>query len=497
VTLCAALAAAACWADVKLPALIGDHMLLQRDAPVRIFGKATPGESVSVAFRGQNVSTRTDTLGRWEVWLQPMKPGPAASMTVRGDNTLTVSDVLVGDVWVGSGQSNMVFLVRNADRGAEEIAAAKWPQIRLFNVARKLSLVPLEDVEGKWEVCSPESIGSFSAVLYFFGRDLHTELKVPMGLIDSAWGGTPLFGWLTNSALAGNDRLRPMRESWARTIEAYPAAQVRYETALAKFNAEPKQQGARPPQPPDGPEHQHAPNVLYNGMIAPLVKYTIRGVTWYQGENDANKAFGHIYSEAMQSLVRDWRTQWGQGDFPFLWVQLANYNPPRANGHWERVQEAQLKATSLKGTGVAVINDIGLPDNIHPTNKQDVGKRLALVARHVAYGQRGFEWMGPTYRQTAREGAALRVWLDHAEGLKTRGGGPVKGFVVAGADRKWVPAEARIEGSTVVVSSPSVAAPVWVRYAWESNPAAANLVNGAGLPASLFRSDDQDTLVVQ
>jgi sialate O-acetylesterase len=232
-------------------------------------------------------------------------------------------------------------------------------------------------------------------------------------------------------------------------------------------------------------------------MIAPLVKYTIKGAIWYQGETEAGRGQGHIYGDALMALVDDWRKAFGQGNFPFFWVQLANYGKASKNGHWMRVQEGQTKATALRGTGMAVINDIGEAGDIHPKNKQDVGRRLALVARHVAYGQNGFVWSSPLYRQATREGSALRVWFNHAgTGLKTRDNGPVKGFVIAGRDGAFVPAEAKIEGETVLVSSPEVREPVSVRYAWENNPDA-NLVNSAGLPASLFRSDERDEMVVK
>jgi sialate O-acetylesterase len=242
-----------------------------------------------------------------------------------------------------------------------------------------------------------------------------------------------------------------------------------------------------------GPGNPHEPTTLYNGMIAPLAKYTIKGALWYQGETEAGRSQGHIYGEALRTMVTDWRRTFGQGDFPFFYVQLANFGNAAKNGHWMRVQEGQVKAASLKRTGVVVINDIGEAADIHPKNKQDVGKRLALLARHVAYGQNGFVWSSPFYRQTTREGKNLRVWFDNAgTGLKTRDGGPVKGFVIAGADGQFVPATATIDGATVVVSG--VADPRAVRYAWDYNPDA-NLVNSAGLPASLFRSDERDEVV--
>lgn len=484
-----------CVADVKLPNLIGDHMLLQRDVPVRIFGKAAAGEAVSVAFRGQNVKTVADPLGRWEVWLAPMKPGAPEEMTVSGNNSIKVADVLVGDVWIGSGQSNMQWAVRQTNNADAEISSAAFPQIRLFYVPRKPSPIPVDDVDAKWVVCSPESVKEFSAVLYYFGRQLHQDLKTPMGLIHSSWGGTPIASWISGPTLSSNPKLAPFLTFWQDTVAKYPENYTRYEQNLKKW----EESGAKAarPAPPLGPGHAHEPTTLYNGMLAPLVKYTIKGALWYQGETEAGRGQGHIYGDALMTLVQDWRRAFGEGDFPFFWVQLANFGNAAKNGHWMKVQEGQVKATALRGTGVAVINDIGEATDIHPKNKQDVGKRLALLARHVAYGQSGFVWASPQYRQATRETSCMRVWFNHAgDGLKTRDNGPVKGFTIAGADGNFIPAEAKIEGATVVVSSPQVANPQAVRYAWDYNPDV-NLVNSAGLPAALFRTDDRDEVIVR
>jgi sialate O-acetylesterase len=469
-------------ADVQLPGIISDHMLLQRDMPVRIFGKAQPGEGVSVLFRGQTARTVSDPLGRWEVWLQPLTSGPAATMTIQGTNTITIADVLVGDVWIGSGQSNMQWAVRQSDNPDAEIASANFPQIRLFSVPRKTSGVPAGDVDAKWVICSPESVREFSAVLYFFGRQMHQDLKTPIGLIHSSWGGTPIASWLSGPSLVGNARLEPFLTFWQNLILQYPVNFARHEQALKTWETN-GSQGPRP-APPLGPGHAHEPTTLYNAMIAPLVKYTIKGALWYQGETEAGRAQGHIYGDALMTLVQDWRRAFGQGDFPFYWVQLANYANAAKNGHWMRVQEGQVKATALRNTGVVVINDIGNPTNIHPTNKQDVGRRLALLAQNKG--------ASPLYRQFTREGDAIRIWFDNAgKALKVRGSGPLAGFQIAGSDGKYVAATARIEGVTVLVSSPEVPNPQSVRYAWDYNPDA-NLTSAGGLPASIFRTDLYD-----
>ena len=346
---------------------------------MRTFGKAQPGEAVSVAFRGQTVKTVTDPLGRWEAWLQPMAIGPAAAMTVQGVNTITVADVLVGDVWIGSGQSNMQWAVRQSDNADTEVAAADFPQIRLFYVPRKTSAVPVDDVDARWVICTPESVKEFSAVLYFFGRQMHKDLHVPMGLIHSSWGGTPIASSISGPSLVGNTRLEPFLTFWQRAILQYPTNLSRQEEAVKKWEAG-GSQGPRPAAPL-GPGSPHEPSTLYNAMMAPLVKYTIKGALWYQGETEAGRAQGQIYGEALMTLVNDWRRAFGQGDFPFYWVQLANYGNAAKNGHWMRVQEGQVKATALRNTGLVVITDIGNPTNIHPTNKQDVGWRLAMLAQ--------------------------------------------------------------------------------------------------------------------
>jgi sialate O-acetylesterase len=381
----------------------------------------------------------------------------------------------------------MQWAVRQADNADAEISAATFPQIRLFYVPRKTSPVPVEDVEARWVVCSPETVGEFSAVLYFFGREQHRDLRIPMGLIHSSWGGTPIASWISGPSLVGNARLEPFLTYWEKIIGQYPVNQVRYEQSLRTWEAA-GGQGARP-APPLGPGHPHQPTTLFNAMVAPLVRYTIKGAIWYQGETEAGRAQGDIYGEALMTLVRDWRRAFGQGDFPFYWVQLANYGNAVKNGHWMRVQEGQVQATALRHTGLVVINDIGNPTNIHPTNKQEVGRRLALLAEN-----RG---ASPMYRQFTREGGAIRIWFDDAgSALKTRGGGAVTGFQIAGANGRYVSATAVIDAATVRVSSPEVPNPTSVRYAWDYNPDA-NLTNALGLPVSVFRTDEGDEIATQ
>lgn len=479
-------------AEVRLPALISDHMLLQQGVPVRIWGRAEPGEAVRVAFAGQQVGTEADAAGRWAVYLKPLAAGGPHEMTITGKSKIVVQDVLVGEVWVGSGQSNMQWTVGRSDNAEQEIARANYPEIRLFQVKMQVAEQPAEDTEGAWSRCSPESVKNFSAVGYFFARELHLKRRVPVGLIQSAWGGTPAQSWTSRPALEAEPALKFILDDWQRVIENYPAAKEKYEQALAAWKAaaaQAKGEGRTPPappRPPQGPGHQNTPAGLYNAMIAPLAPYAIRGAIWYQGESNASHPHAFAYRRLFRVMIEDWRRAWGLGAFPFLFVQLANF---QSNGWWPLLRESQVEALGLRNTGMAVTIDIGMSKNIHPTNKQEVGRRLALAARAVAYGEDVIP-SGPLYRQLTSENGRLRVWFDYAAGgLEARGGEPLNGFLIAGEDGKFVAAEARIEGDTVVVSSPEVKRPVAVRYAWADDPVTANLVNKAGLPASPFRTD--------
>jgi sialate O-acetylesterase len=361
----------------------------------------------------------------------------------------------------------------------------------MFTVKKKVSDTPLDDVEGSWQLCSPENVPRFSAVGYFFSRDLHQKLGVPVGFIHTSWGGTPAQSWVSHQALENEPALKFIISDWQKTLDAYPGARERYEEALTKWKpaaaaarAEGKQAPVAP-RPPLGPGHQNTPGGLYNAMIAPITPYTIRGATWYQGESNASAAHAYPYRRLFRLMIEDWRQAWGQGDFPFLFVQLANF---KANPYWPVLRESQTSTLELRNTGMAVIIDIGESKDIHPKNKQDVGLRLALVARATVYGEK-IEYSGPMFRSFGMEGNRLRLWFDHTgSGLRARGGGDLTGFTVAGKDGNFVPAEARIDGGkTVLVSSASVSEPVAVRYAWEDDPTC-NLINQEGLPAPPFRA---------
>jgi sialate O-acetylesterase len=481
-------------ADVTLPALLADHMVVQRGLPVHVWGMAALHEAVSVTFRGETKSATADDDGRWSVYLSPGEAGGPFQLTVKGTNTIAVNDILVGDVWVASGQSNMEFPMTELANAPTEIAAAQYPKIRLFMVKHKPADYPLEDVESKgWAACTPETVATSSAVAYFFARHLQQKLGVPIGLVESFWGGTAAESWTSLHSLSADAALMPVFAERAKTVDTESTTvlqQQREEREYQQAVEQAKADGKPLPWRKWHPDFAAwAPAALYNGMIAPLTPFAIRGVIWYQGEANSGPR-ASLYARLFQTMIRDWRNAWGEGDFPFLFVQIANWNTsPEAL--WPEVRNAQRQALVLKNTGMAITIDIGEPDNLHPKNKQDVGLRLALAARAISYGEKT-EWSGPLYRQVTQEDHALRVWFDHANGLTAKGAGvpsQVTGFEVAGADGKYSAADARIEGESVVVSSAAVQKPISVRYAWAASPNC-NLFNKEGLPASPFQAPE-------
>jgi len=478
------LLAAAAAAEVSLPSLFGDHMVVQRDRPVPVWGTADPGEEVTVAFADQTVTTKADADGRWRVDLAPV--GATAGRTLRV-NGLVLEDVCAGDVWICSGQSNMEMPVARALNAAAEIAASDDPRLRLFTVRHRVADAPAEDVAGEWTAAGPQTVGPFSAVAYFFGRELRRELGVPIGLVHTSWGGTPGEAWMREAALADDPALAPIAARWKEALTDWTSKQRAYARAVAEWkravDEAQKGGGALPPRParPPGPHDPNRPAGLWNAMVAPLVPFAIRGVIWYQGEANAGRA--EQYASLFPALIRDWRAAWGQGDFPFLYVQLAGFRPPVADpgeSEWAELREAQRLALALPATGMAVAIDIGDAGDIHPRNKQEVGRRLALALRGEC---------GPLYRDHEIAGGKVVVRFDHADGLRAKGDDPLTGFAIAGADRKWRWAHGRVEGQTVVLWHPRIPEPAAVRYDWANSPLG-NLENGAGLPASPFRTDD-------
>ena len=483
-------------ADVSLPALISDNMVIQSGAEVPIWGTSEPGEEVVVVLGDERMATTGDSEGKWMVKLSPLEAGGPFEITVTGNNTVILNNVLVGEVWICSGQSNMQWSVSRSANAAEEVAESGYPMVRLFTAKRVVADQPLPDTEGSWVSCGPDTVGSFSAAGYFFGRELRKELNVPVGLIHSSWGGTPAEAWTSLEKLESNPELKSVLDRWEGILEGYPQAKLKYEQALDQWKqeAEKAKEGGKPvpgkPRAPLGPGHSHTPGGLYNGMIATLIPYAIKGAIWYQGESNAGRA--HQYRTLFPAMIGNWRSSWGQGDFPFLFVQLANYRaaqPLPSDSPWAELREAQLMALSLPNTGMAVTIDIGEAEDIHPKNKQDVGRRLALWALANTYGL-DVVYSGPIYESMAVEGGRARLRFKHSNGgLLAKDNEQLRGFAIAGQDRKFRWAEAKIDADAVVVWSDEVPQPVAVRYAWADNPAC-NLYNEAGLPASPFRTDN-------
>lgn len=450
-------------ADIRLPKLVGSNMVLQRDLPIHIWGWADPGEKITITFNGKDYRATADAEGNWETTLKKMKAGGPYEMVLAGNNRITLENILIGDVWVCSGQSNMQWTVKQAANPEEEIKNADYPEIRLFTVKRTTAAQPVEDVSGQWAVCSPESVAEFSAVGYYFGRELNQTQRIPIGLISSNWGGTVVETWTSLEGLQGEETFGP-RAAVVKDLH------------------------------PDSIGHPNShPTLLYNGMIHPLINFAIKGAIWYQGESNASRAYQ--YRDLFPRLITDWRRKWDQGDFPFLFVQLANFKKPLdqpAPSDWAELREAQDMTLRLKNTGMASAIDIGEAGDIHPKNKQEVGRRLALAARKLSYGDKVVA-SGPRYRSMQIKGNEIHIrFTDVGGGLKTKDGSKSLGeFQIAGKDRRFYWANAEIvDKQTVKVVAPEVSEPVAVRFAWQDNPAALNLYNAADLPANPFRTDN-------
>ena len=446
------LVASAAVSAVELHSLFTSGAVLQQGTNLPIWGTANDGEKVTVTFQDQEVSTKARD-GRWMVRLEPLSPGGPFTMTISGENTITLDNILVGEVWICSGQSNMQFFLMHDANAEQAVAASRDPQLRLFSVPYNPADAPETDVDGKWQECGSEAAREFSAVAYYFGRDLRKALNVPVGLINSSYGGTRIQAWTSSSAIAPEDAERDTEKAW-------------------------------------DDNKQNRSSALYNGMIAPIRPFAIRGVISYQGESNADQAFR--YRTLLPNMIRDWRRKWGQGDFPFVFVQLAPFGKildEPADSPWAELREAQL-LTSLNcpNTAMIVITDHGDPDDIHPGRKAPVGGRLALAARALAYGE-DIVCSGPAYDSMQVKGSRAMLCFKHADGGLVARGGELTGFTVAGADKRFNNARATVQRDKVVVSSPMVDVPVAVRYGWADCPVV-NLFNGEGLPASPFRTDD-------
>ncbi|MCA9084660.1 MAG: sialate O-acetylesterase [Planctomycetaceae bacterium] len=481
-----------CQAELKMSSVFGDHMVLQQKAPVRIWGWTKPGQSVSVSLADKSGVTTADGDGRFELSLEPVEVGGPYTLAVKADETREFQDVLVGEVWLCSGQSNMQWPVASSNDADLEILTANYPQIRLITVPQVGTQEPQNDFNGAWAACTPETVRDFSAVGYYFGRQLHQTLNVPIGLIDNSWGGSACEAWVRRDLLEKDEKYAPLLERWAqieRTSD-YEADLAAYRKRLEQWNVDKK--GNRPAPPRDQLKGQHRPANLYNGVLKPILGYTIQGAIWYQGESNAGRAYQ--YRDLFPLMIQSWRDEWRQGDFPFYWVQLADFKSETdtpGDSDWAELREAQTMTMSrLPNTGEAVILNLGEAADIHPMNKQDVALRLSRWALANEYDL-SLVFRSPLYREMKVADGRVLLDFDHVGGgLDTFDVREPLGFAIAGEDQKFVTAEARIvDNDTIEVWSKDVAAPVAVRYAWADNPVC-NVQNRNGLPLTPFRTDD-------
>ena len=487
--------------DVKPSPLFTDNAVIQRDSVTFVWGSADPGEKVEVSFAGRRAETVADASGEWKVALDPMQGGLHGTLGIRGKNSVQFANVVTGDVWLCSGQSNMGRDVATSANGAAEVAAANEPDIRQFRVPQKSANEPQTDrfVSGGWQPALPKTVGKFTAAGYYFAREIHAQVGIPIGIIHSSWGGTPIVPWIPLGSVKAFSGYAQMLQREQADLAAWPARKLKFEESLKRWNVEVAAAKAAGKPIPDKPwdpgspsAGQNMPGELYNGMIHPLLNYRIRGALWYQGEANAGSgARGAAdYAELQTLLIEGWRKSWAIGDFPFYYVQLPNFGSPTdpTRKSWAFFREGQAAVRSVKNTDMAVLIDIGETNNIHPLNKQEAGRRLALLALAGTYGK-SVSAHGPELIASAVEGNAIRVRLRYAtKGLVWRGEAPAKGFEVAGADGKFVPASAMIDGDTLLVMAKGLGAPCYVRYAWADDPVA-TLFNGDGLPAMPFRTD--------
>jgi sialate O-acetylesterase len=486
-------------ADFRLASALSDHMVLQREKPIAVWGWADAGESVTVSFAGQSKSAIAAADGKWSLKLDSLAASAEPRVllvTGKDGHKLEVKDVLVGEVWLGSGQSNMAMTVAGCYHFDTEKAAAKYPLIRHYRESSGPSEKPQAEGKGAWQPCTPDTVGGFSAALYFFGREIHKEVGVPVGLINTSVGGTPIESWVAAEVQSFDPETKANYETRLEAHRKFDPAQApalhEKQLAIWKKASEKAKADGTPfvVPPPKDPlamwKLKGGPSGLFNGKVVNLVPYALRGMLWYQGEGNANSNPG-LYHKQLTQLVTSWRTLW-QDEVPFAWVQLPNFTSPGEG--WPRVRESMLKTLALPKTGMAITIDLGDAKDIHPKNKQDVGKRLSFWALGTVYGKNVPAISGPLPAGSTISANAITVSFKHANGgLKSITGGPLTGFQIAAADQQWKPAEAKIVGETVVVSSAEVSQPVAVRYAWKDWPDY-SLANGAGLPASPFRTDD-------
>ncbi len=483
--LCAVLGHVPAAAQVVLPHIFQDGMVLQRDVPIHVWGLSSPGETVTAEFHGERKTAVADELGRWQIYLAPAAAGGPYDLNITGSNSVRLKDVLIGDVWLAGGQSNMEWTTSQlANGGKPELANANIAEIRLIKIEKAASAYPLRDITTLhgWERCSSESAARISAIAYLFAREIHQHTNIPIGIIDDTWGGTSIESWTSLEATGRDASLMP--------VVAARGGRMRAQTERELRRIRHEEQKASGKEVPDLPWRPEPPmwslGEIYNAMVAPITMFPIKGVIWYQGEaNTRRDGAPELYGRQLQLMISDWREKWGVGTFPFYFVQLANFRSNETED-WPAVREGQRQALQLANTGMASTIDIGDPDDVHPLNKQDGASRLARIARAHIYGET-VEYSGPILRQALREGPIVRLSFDHAsEGLVARGSG-LKAFELAGVDGRFHPAEAQIDRSSVLLHSPGVPEPAQVRFAWQNNPNCC-IWNKEGLPASPFNS---------
>lgn len=484
--------------EIILAPIFKDHAIVQRDKPLPVWGRATAGEKLTVTFQNQTFNTTADADGRWMVYFAPLTAtSEGAELVVTGNETVVIRDVLVGEVWLASGQSNMEWPISKVHDDEKRMTAIEMPLLRHLKIERTVAGRPAETVgTSAWEKASPDTVGGFSAVAYFFARELQRKIGVPVGIIDSSWGGTEIEAWMSDASRQSTPHGAAIEHRWQESMDAwtpervaaYPAAMDAWQAAEEQARATRTTNPLPWPSPPATEDSPARPGGLFNGMIAPLQPGAIRGVLWYQGESNTERATE--YADLFPAMIHAWRANWGDTGLPFIFVQLPNFAPEgNAQGRsWARLREAQAEALQLPATAMAVTIDLGEPKDVHPARKYEVGRRLALAAKSRVYGIPG-DFSGPIFSVAKREGSAMRVYFTHAGPGLVAHHRPVQSLEIAGADRIFHVGEGRIERNTLVVSSPNVREPVAVRYAW-SNAPEANLYDGAGLPAMPFRSDD-------
>ncbi len=497
------------FAELSVPHFFSDHMVLQRERAAALWGKADAGAEIKISFKDKSATAKAAADGKWRAQIETgAADATGAVLTISaGADKIEIKDVLVGEVWFASGQSNMYFTMDRVPEYEGLIKESNHPALRMFNAPLVTAADDQDDIEGAWQASTPETVPGFSAVAFFFARKLHLDLGIPVGVIKSAWGGKPVETFTSREALNTLPGTKALVDAMlkdeagydqAKADAAYATRLEQWKTAMAAAKGKSAEERKRLPKKPDAPKRplltEGKPGVLFASMIHPFTGYTMRGAIWYQGEGNA-KAGAVPYDQTLPLMINDWRKRWND-EFSFYYVQLASYRAPSTEpgvpDPWALLQDRmRLVLDTTPKTGMAIINDVGEADDIHPKNKKDPGERLARWALAKDYGKE-LIYSGPLFKSSEVKGDAIRVTFDQAgTGLKSRDGGPLKRFEIAGADKVWHWADAKIDGpASVTVSSPKVKAPAAVRYAWASNPEGANLINSEDLPASVFRTDD-------